>query len=87
MIFLLIVFPLISVRVAVSHPSCVFNPMCTCSRSDANLGIVTCTNVPLSKIPVYVNRSKINSFHLENNDLKMIEPQFLSGTGMLKVAA
>ncbi|XP_065202948.1 chaoptin-like [Planococcus citri] len=72
----------------ISHPSCNFNPLCTCSQAVSNLGIVSCINVPLPRIPIYMNRSKINSFHLENNGLKAIEPYFMSGTGlnMLKIS-
>lgn len=64
-----------------AHPPCVFNPLCTCSRSDSNLGDVTCQDVPLAKLPSYLNRSKINSLRLSNNGLKKIDSHFLSGTG------
>lgn len=64
-----------------AHPPCVFNPLCTCSRSDNNLGDVTCQGIPLAKLPSYLNRSKINSLRLNNNGLKKIDPHFLSGTG------
>ncbi|KAK7590207.1 hypothetical protein V9T40_001820 [Parthenolecanium corni] len=71
-----------------AHPPCVFNPLCTCSRSDSNLGDVTCQGVPLAKLPSYLNRSKINSLRLSNNGLKKIDSHFLSGTGlhMLKIS-
>lgn len=79
---LLILTKILYVGADTLHPSCYFNPLCTCSRVVPNLGVVSCVNVPLPRIPLYVNRSKINSFDLENNGLKAIEPQFLSGTGM-----
>ncbi len=62
-------------------PPCAFNPLCTCSRSDAHLGVVACVDIPLRKLPMHLNQSKISSLELENNELKSVEPYLLSGTG------
>jgi len=63
------------------YPPCVFNPLCTCSKSVPDLGIVLCLNVPLLRLPPLMNSSKAFMLHLENNGLRYIEPCALLGTG------
>ena len=63
------------------YPPCVFNPLCTCSRSVSDLGIVLCLNVPLPRFLPQMNGSKASMLHLENNGLRYIEPCALLGTG------
>lgn len=65
----------------VKYPPCVFNPLCTCSKSVPDLGIVLCLNVPLPRLPPQMNGSKAFMLHLENNGLRYIEPYSLQGTG------
>jgi len=62
------------------YPPCVFNPLCTCSKSVPDLGIVLCFNVPLPHLPPLMNGSKAFILHLENNGLRYIEPCALLGT-------
>jgi hypothetical protein len=63
------------------YPPCVFNPLCSCSKSVPDLGLVFCRDVPLSRLPPPINRSKVYILHVENNGLRSIEPYFLQGTG------
>lgn len=63
------------------YPPCVFNPLCTCSKSVPDLGIVICLNVPLPRLPPLMNGSKAFMLHLENNGMRYIEPCALLGTG------
>lgn len=63
-------------------PSCYFSSLCTCSKSGPDLGIVRCQDVHLPRIPETLNISKVFMLHLENNNLKVLEPYFLQSTGM-----
>ncbi|CAH1127122.1 unnamed protein product [Ceutorhynchus assimilis] len=70
---------------SVRDPPCFFNPLCTCSKAVPDLGIVTCRNVHLPRIPETVNISKAFKLHLENNRLRTLEPYFLQTTGLYKI--
>lgn len=63
------------------YPPCFFNPLCSCSKSVPDLGIVKCQNVHLARIPESVNTSKVFMLHLEDNGLRILEPFFLQSTG------
>lgn len=63
------------------YPPCYFNPLCSCSKGVPDLGIVQCQNVYLPRVPDTINISKVFMLHLENNDLRGIEPHFLQSTG------
>lgn len=65
----------------VEYPPCFFNPLCTCSKAVPDLGIVTCRDVPLPRIPPPINSSKVFMLSLENNGMGYLEPHFLEGTG------
>ncbi|XP_063227150.1 chaoptin [Bacillus rossius redtenbacheri] len=69
----------------VQYPPCVFNPLCSCSKAVPDLGIVVCQDVPLARIPPQLNSSKIFMLHLENNNLRSIEPYFLQATGLYRL--
>ncbi|XP_066248274.1 chaoptin [Euwallacea similis] len=70
---------------SVRDPPCSFNSLCSCSKASPDLGIVTCRNVHLPRIPEAVNISKSFKLHLENNDLRMLEPFYLQSTGLYKI--
>lgn len=67
------------------YPPCTYNPLCTCSKSSTDLGIVYCRNVPLPAMPKMVNQSKVFMLHMENTGLREIEPYFLQSTGMYRL--
>ncbi|CAH1974718.1 unnamed protein product [Acanthoscelides obtectus] len=67
------------------YPPCFFNPLCTCSKSVPDLGVVRCLDVHLPRIPETVNISKVFMLHLEDNELRTIEPFFLQSTGLYKI--
>lgn len=60
---------------------CYFNPLCTCSKSVTDLGIVRCVDIYLPRIPEIINTSKVFALHMENNELSFIEPYFLQSAG------
>lgn len=62
---------------------CHFNPLCTCSKSVTDLGIVRCVDVYFPRIPEIINTSKVFALHMENNELALIEPYFLQSAGEL----
>ncbi|CAD1476915.1 unnamed protein product [Heterotrigona itama] len=66
----------------VQYPPCFFNPLCTCSKAIPDLGIVTCYNVPMPRIPQPINSSKVFMLQLENNGLMFLQPHFLMNTGL-----
>lgn len=74
-------YVLMTVAGAALYPPCVFNPLCSCSKSLPDLGLVFCEDVPLLRIPPAINNSKVFMLHLENNGLRSVEPYFLQGTG------
>lgn len=63
------------------YPPCLFNAQCSCSKSMPDLGIVKCQNVHLPRIPDTVNISKVFMLHMENNQMRTIDPYFLQATG------
>ncbi|XP_015178176.1 PREDICTED: chaoptin-like isoform X2 [Polistes dominula] len=69
----------------VQYPPCFFNPLCTCSKAIPDLGIVSCYNVPMPRIPQPINSSKVFMLQLENNGLMFLQPQFLINTGLYKL--
>lgn len=62
---------------------CTFNPLCSCTKSYDSLGEVHCVDVYFPRIPPAINRSRLSTLHLRNNDLDSIEPYFLVNTGKL----
>ncbi|XP_033217135.1 chaoptin-like isoform X2 [Belonocnema kinseyi] len=85
---LLLMFWASSIRMhelPVQYPPCFFNPLCTCSKAVPDLGIVSCYNVPMRRIPHPINSSKVFMLQLENNGLRSLQPQFLLNTGLYKL--
>ncbi|XP_012260603.2 chaoptin [Athalia rosae] len=72
-------------EIQVQYPPCFFNPLCSCSKAIPDLGIVSCNNVPMPKIPQPINSSKVFILKLENNGLRSLQPQFLINTGLYKL--
>ncbi|XP_046624051.1 chaoptin [Neodiprion virginianus] len=72
-------------EIQVQYPPCFFNPLCTCSKAIPDLGIVSCHNVPMPRIPQPINSSKVFILKLENNGLHFLQPQFLIHTGLYKL--
>ncbi|KAJ8916973.1 hypothetical protein NQ315_008373 [Exocentrus adspersus] len=70
---------------SVYNPPCYFNPLCSCSKSIPDLGVVQCHNVHLPRIPEAVNTSKAFKLYLENNGLRTLNPYFLQSTGLYKI--
>lgn len=68
-------------EIEVQYPPCFFNPLCSCSKAIPDLGIVSCYNVPMPRIPQPINSSKVFILKLENNGLRSLQPQFLINTG------
>ena len=60
---------------------CTFNPLCRCTRSGPNLGMVFCEDVPLADLPVAINNSKAFAMHLRRNGLRRLEDNLFQGTG------
>lgn len=60
---------------------CTFNPLCSCTKSYDSLGVVHCVDIYFPRIPLAINRSRLSTLHLRNNDLDEIEPYFLVNTG------
>lgn len=65
------------------YQPCTFNPLCSCTKSYDSLGEVHCVDVYFPRIPPAINRSRLSTLHLRNNDLDSIEPYFLVNTGKL----
>ncbi|XP_050544183.1 chaoptin isoform X2 [Daktulosphaira vitifoliae] len=64
---------------------CTFNPLCSCTKSYDSLGVVHCDDIYFPRIPLAINRSRLSTLHLRNNDLDEIEPYFLVNTGLYKI--
>lgn len=64
---------------------CSFNPLCTCSKTPPDLGMVECRNVPFAEIPQEINSSKVFSLHIEKTGLQELEPYFLRPTGLYRL--
>ncbi|XP_018053036.1 PREDICTED: chaoptin [Atta colombica] len=69
----------------VHYPSCFFNPLCTCSKAMPDLGKVACYSVPMPRIPQPINSSKMYMLQLENNGLRVLQPQYLMNTGLYQL--
>ncbi|XP_050445558.1 chaoptin isoform X1 [Cataglyphis hispanica] len=69
----------------IQYPPCFFNPLCTCSKAIPDLGIVTCYNVPMPRMPEPINSSKMFMLQLESNGLRFLQPQHLMNTGLYKL--
>ncbi|XP_037026425.1 chaoptin isoform X1 [Bradysia coprophila] len=67
------------------YPPCTFNPLCTCSKPEPDLGIVQCRHVPFPAIPKTINNSKAFMLHMENTGLRSLESYFLQSTGLYKL--
>lgn len=65
----------------VNYPPCIFNPLCSCSKTYPDLGVVQCRDMPFPSIPRAINNSKVYSLAMENTGLISIEPFFLQATG------
>ncbi|XP_059058531.1 chaoptin [Achroia grisella] len=68
------------------HPPCLFQALCTCSKPAGDLGIVTCNQVPIYKVPATVNSSKVFMLQLTGNNIRDLEPQFFQATGLYRLA-
>lgn len=64
------------------HPPCLFQALCTCSKPAGDLGIVTCSYVPILRVPATINSSKVFMLQLTGNKIRDLEPQFFQATGM-----
>ncbi|KAJ2947575.1 hypothetical protein O0L34_g17368 [Tuta absoluta] len=73
-------------HVDTGHPPCLFQALCTCSKPAGDLGIVTCINVPLLRVPATVNSSKVFTLQLKGNRIRELEPQFFQATGLYRLA-
>ncbi|XP_013188195.1 chaoptin isoform X2 [Amyelois transitella] len=76
----------IELHVDTGHPPCLFQALCTCSKPAGDLGIVTCNNVPLLRVPSTVNSSKVFMLQLTGNQIRDLEPQFFQATGLYRLA-
>ncbi|RWS16198.1 uncharacterized protein B4U79_09466 [Dinothrombium tinctorium] len=63
-------------------PSCVFNPLCTCSKALPDLGNVQCRDVPMPVVPPALNNSNIYTLQLQRNGLRHIEEMSFFGSGI-----
>uniref|UniRef100_A0A336KC85 CSON002513 protein n=1 Tax=Culicoides sonorensis TaxID=179676 RepID=A0A336KC85_CULSO len=64
---------------------CSFNPLCTCSKTPPDLGMVECRLVPFAEIPPEINNSKVFSLHMERTGLQTLQPYFLRPTGLYRL--
>ncbi|KAG1661668.1 Chaoptin [Nymphon striatum] len=64
---------------------CIFNPLCTCSKSGPDLGEVRCHDVPFMQIPKAINESQMFLFSMSNNGLRVLPEHSLHGTGTWRV--
>ncbi|KAL4716304.1 hypothetical protein ACJJTC_014784 [Scirpophaga incertulas] len=76
----------LELHVDTGHPSCLFQALCTCSKPAGDLGIVTCKNVPLLRVPSILNNSKVFTLQLTGNNIRELEPQFFQATGIYRLA-
>lgn len=67
------------------YPPCFFNPLCSCSKSVPDLGIVWCRDVPMPRAPPPLNESKVFMLHLDNVGLRSLDAHFLTGTGLYRL--
>ncbi|XP_061383908.1 chaoptin isoform X2 [Danaus plexippus] len=76
----------LELHVDTGHPPCLFQALCTCSKPDGDLGIVTCNHVPILRVPAAVNSSKVFTLQLTGNNIRDLEPQFFQATGLYRLA-
>ncbi|XP_026333455.1 chaoptin isoform X2 [Hyposmocoma kahamanoa] len=76
----------LELHVDTGHPPCLFQALCTCSKPAGDLGIVTCANVPILRVPAAVNNSKVFTLQLTGNKIRDLEPQFFQATGLYRLA-
>lgn len=63
---------------------CPFNRLCNCLKPDADVGTITCINVPMIILP-HFNRTFMNELRLNNNGLRILGEKFLVQTGLQKL--
>uniref|UniRef100_A0A182KBF3 Chaoptin n=1 Tax=Anopheles christyi TaxID=43041 RepID=A0A182KBF3_9DIPT len=68
-----------------NHPPCAFNPLCSCSKSAPDLGIVNCRAVLFPAVPKIVNSSKLFMLTMDGTGLRELEPYFLQSTGLYRL--
>uniref|UniRef100_A0A182PNT2 LRRCT domain-containing protein n=1 Tax=Anopheles epiroticus TaxID=199890 RepID=A0A182PNT2_9DIPT len=68
-----------------NHPPCAFNPLCSCSKSAPDLGIVNCRDVLFPAIPKVINSSKLFMLTMDGTGLRELEPYFLQSTGLYRL--
>ncbi|CAB3222289.1 unnamed protein product [Arctia plantaginis] len=68
------------------RPPCLFQALCTCSKPAGDLGIVTCSYVPILRVPATINSSKVFMLQLTGNKIRDLEPQFFQATGLYRLA-
>lgn len=78
-----VIYISLQLHVDTGHPPCLFQALCTCSKPAGDLGIVTCANVPILRVPAAVNNSKVFTLQLTGNKIMDLEPQFFQATGKL----
>ncbi|KAI8420728.1 hypothetical protein MSG28_007951 [Choristoneura fumiferana] len=76
----------LELHVDTGHPPCLFQALCTCSKPAGDLGIVTCKNVPILRVPAAVNVSKVFTLQLTGNRIRDLEPHFFQATGLYRLA-
>ncbi|XP_026747027.1 chaoptin-like isoform X1 [Trichoplusia ni] len=76
----------LELHVDASHPPCLFQALCTCSKPAGDLGIVTCNHVPILRVPGTINSSKVFMLQLTGNKIRDLEPQFFQATGLYRLA-
>ncbi|XP_063392648.1 chaoptin isoform X1 [Cydia fagiglandana] len=76
----------LELHVDTGHPPCLFQALCTCSKPAGDLGIVTCKNVPILRVPAAVNSSKVFTLQLTGNRIRDLEPHFFQTTGLYRLA-
>ncbi|XP_047997382.1 chaoptin isoform X2 [Leguminivora glycinivorella] len=76
----------LELHVDTGHPPCLFQALCTCSKPAGDLGIVTCKNVPILRVPAAVNSSKVFTLQLTGNRIRDLDPHFFQTTGLYKLA-
>uniref|UniRef100_A0A182VVJ1 LRRCT domain-containing protein n=1 Tax=Anopheles minimus TaxID=112268 RepID=A0A182VVJ1_9DIPT len=68
-----------------NHPPCGFNPLCSCSKSAPDLGIVNCRAVLFPAVPKVINSSKLFMLTMDGTGLRELEPYFLQSTGLYRL--
>lgn len=76
----------LELHVDTGHSPCLFQALCTCSKPAGDLGIVTCSYVPILRVPSKINSSKVFMLQLTGNKIRDLEPQFFQATGLYRLA-